>query len=113
VDLRQLTDEVEAVSRLYAHRHGINRDDAWFLLKLQEEVGELTQAFLMRAGQARTKGQSPQEIEERFRAELADALAHVLLIARRHEVDLEVEVARKWLVYNTDQPDPVPSAAAR
>ncbi|NJP34879.1 hypothetical protein [Micromonospora thermarum] len=42
MDLHQLTDEVEAVSRRYATRHGIDRSGTWFLLKLQEEVGELT-----------------------------------------------------------------------
>jgi NTP pyrophosphatase (non-canonical NTP hydrolase) len=88
VDLARLADEVEEVSRGYAQRHGINRDDAWFLLKLQEEVGELTQAFLMRSGQARSKGYSAQEIDERFRAELADVLCHALLMARHHVIPL-------------------------
>ncbi len=100
MDLSELTDEVEAVSRRYARKHGIERDDAWFLLKLQEEVGELTQAFLMRAGQARSKGKSPHEIDEDFRAELADVLSHVLLMARHHGVDLQAEVENKWLVFN-------------
>lgn len=39
VDLRQLTEDVEVVSRLDAQRHGITRDDPWFLLKVHEEVG--------------------------------------------------------------------------
>jgi hypothetical protein len=50
MDLRLLADDLEAVSRLYAEQFGIDRDDNWFVLKLHEEVGELTQAFLMRAG---------------------------------------------------------------
>ena len=97
MDLTRLTGEVEEISRLYADRHGIERDDTWFLLKLHEEVGELTQAFLMRTGQARSKGRSRQEIEAGFRAEFADVLCHVLLMARYHGVDLPVEVERKWL----------------
>jgi len=71
VNLAWLTEEVEEISQGYARRHGINRDSTWFMLKLQEEVGELTQAFLMRSGQARSKGCSAQEIEERFRPRLA------------------------------------------
>lgn len=59
MDLRLLEDDLEAVSRLYAERFGIDRDDNWFVLKLHEGVGELTQAFLMRAGQARDRGLSP------------------------------------------------------
>jgi hypothetical protein len=56
MDLRQLTDDVETISQRYAEVFNFERDDAWFLLKLQEEVGELNQAFLMRRGQARSKG---------------------------------------------------------
>ncbi|WP_449062838.1 pyrophosphatase [Planomonospora algeriensis] len=103
MDLRQLTDEVEAVSDAYALRHGITRDSTWFLLKLQEEVGELTQVFLMRAGQSRDKGYSREELESGFRSELADVLSHVLLMARHHGVDLEAEVARKWLPWHPDR----------
>ncbi|SCL37474.1 NTP pyrophosphatase, house-cleaning of non-canonical NTPs [Micromonospora pallida] len=97
MELSELTDAVETVSRNYARRHGITQDATWFLLKLQEEVGELTQAFLMRTGQARDKGLSAQEIDERFRAELADVLCQVLVMARHHGVDLRTEVERKWL----------------
>ncbi|GAA3158607.1 hypothetical protein GCM10010466_56740 [Planomonospora alba] len=104
MDVRWLMDEVEAVSDAYARRHGITRDGTWFLLKLQEEAGELTQAFLMRAGQARDKGHSPDELEACFRAELADVLSHVLLLARHHGVDLEAEVERKWLSRRRKRP---------
>ena len=69
------------------------------MLKLGEEVGELTQAYLAKNGQARDKGRSDAQIEQDFRAELSDVLAHVLLLAQRFEVDLVSEVERKWLVW--------------
>jgi NTP pyrophosphatase (non-canonical NTP hydrolase) len=97
MDLRQLTERIEGISQQYARAIGVDRDDTWFLLKLQEEVGELTQAFLMNTGRARTKGFDSAELDERFRAELADVLCHVLLMARHHGVDLAAEVERKWL----------------
>ncbi len=100
MDLQQLTDEVEAVSDIYARKHGIDRNDTWFLLKLQEEVGELTQVFLMRVGQARDKGHSAEQLESDFRSELADVLCQVLLMARHHGIDLKAEVERKWLPWN-------------
>jgi NTP pyrophosphatase (non-canonical NTP hydrolase) len=102
MDLRLLEDDLEAVSRLYAERFGIDRDDNWFVLKLHEEVGELTQAFLMRAGQARAKGLSPAELEREFRAELSDVLAQVLIMARHFDVDVQGELERKWLSKNPD-----------
>lgn len=103
MDIAALGDEVEAVSAFYAERHDITRTDDWFMLKLGEEVGELTQAYLARSGQARDKGRSEEQLEEDFRAELADVLAQVLLIARRFDIDLEEEVARKWLVWKPEK----------
>jgi hypothetical protein len=44
VDLRELSGKIESVSSRHARSLGIERDDIWFLLKLQEEAGELTQA---------------------------------------------------------------------
>jgi NTP pyrophosphatase (non-canonical NTP hydrolase) len=99
MQIDELSDEVESVSAFYAERHDIDRTDDWFVLKLNEEVGELTQAYLARAGQARDKGRTAVELEEDFRSELADVLAQVLLIARRFDVDLPDEVTKKWLVW--------------
>jgi len=36
---------IRSVSRTYAATFGLQRTDEWFMLKLQEEVGELTQAL--------------------------------------------------------------------
>lgn len=113
VNIEELTDEVDAVSRLYAERHGIQRDAAWFLLKLQQEVGQMTQAYLMKTGQARDKGQTLEQLDGAFRAELADVLSQVLLIARHHEVDLEPEIEAKWLYWNPDWTRRHPGVAAR
>jgi NTP pyrophosphatase (non-canonical NTP hydrolase) len=40
---------------------------------------------------------TPQELAANFRAELADVLCQVVLLARHHEVDLPAEINRKWL----------------
>ncbi|MFI5935044.1 pyrophosphatase [Actinoplanes sp. NPDC051494] len=97
MDLQKLTDDLELVSQRYAEVYGIRRDEAWFVLKLQEEVGELTQAFLMRTGQARPKGLTPAELRAGVGAEVADVLCQVLLLAKHLDVDLPAEVTKKWL----------------
>jgi NTP pyrophosphatase (non-canonical NTP hydrolase) len=99
MDIDELSAQVENISRIYASRFAITRDANWHLLKLHEEVGELTQAHLMVAGQARTKGRSAAEIDLMFRSEVADVLSHVLLLARHHGIDVVEEVRRKWLVW--------------
>jgi NTP pyrophosphatase (non-canonical NTP hydrolase) len=102
MDLKQLTEEVETVSRVYAERNGFTRDATWLLLKLHEEVGELTQAFMRKTGQGRAKGRTDEEMQLSFRSELADVLGHVLLLARHTGVDLQAEVETKWLSRNPD-----------
>lgn len=97
MNLQQLSDRVEAVSAHYAQTNDIDRNATWFLLKLHEELGELTQAFLMYTGQARDKGHSRRELEALLDAELADVLCHVVLMARHHSVDLDEAVRTKWL----------------
>ena len=97
MDLPGWTDEVEDISQQYAARFGVERTSPWFLLKLQEEVGELTQAYLMRTGQARDKGHSPADLHAAFAAEIADVVCHALLLARHYEVDVAAEIDRKWL----------------
>jgi NTP pyrophosphatase (non-canonical NTP hydrolase) len=96
VELKKLSDDVEIISRVYARVHGIERTDDWLVLKLHEEVGELTQAFLNLSGRSRDRGQSDVETRDAFRGEVADALAQLLLVARRFDVDLTEELERKW-----------------
>lgn len=99
MDIAALQVEVESVSAYYAERYGIARTDDWLLLKLGEEFGELMQAYLAKSGQTRDKGRSPEEVDQDFGSELADVLAHVLLVAERFGLDLTAEVQRKWLVW--------------
>lgn len=112
MDIRELTEQVEQVSQLYAARFSITRDDDWQILKLHEEVGELTQAHLMRSGQARSKGRSPEQLDADFRAEVADVLSQVLLLAHHHGIDVVEEVRRKWLVWNGGSSQPVTPTVA-
>ena len=96
--LEALTDQLAQVSDVYARRHGIRRDDDWYVLKLQEEVGEAVQAYLGLTGRQRAPRETAQE-KMRLGDELADCLGQVLLIARRHGIDMDSAVERKWLAH--------------
>lgn len=97
MDLKKLTAQVEKVSQQYTSHFEIKRDSDWFILKLQEELGELTQTYLMWSKKARNKGKSETEMKADFANELADVFAHVLLLATHHDIDLEQAVKDKWL----------------
>jgi NTP pyrophosphatase (non-canonical NTP hydrolase) len=98
--LQELTDAVAKVSDIYSQKFGIDRDADWYILKLQEELGELVQSYLMLTGRARKKDQSEQALVDNFAKEAADVLCHVLLLAKVNNVDLEKVVDEKWLVWN-------------
>lgn len=100
MDIQTLTREVEKVSKKYTRKFDIERDKSWFVLKLQEELGELIQSYLMMNGKGRKKGKSEEELRHDFNEEMADVLCHVLLLAKSQKVDLEKEVEKKWLVWN-------------
>ena len=106
--LSGLGERVEAVSALYARKFGVERDPDWFMLKLTEEVGELTQAFLVATGRTRPRGDAPSGATGRddgaspLADEVADVLAHLLLLARSQGVDVDAAVRRKWLVWEAE-----------
>ena len=100
MDMKQLSEEVEQVSQIYAEKYNIERDATWFVLKLQEEVGELIQSYLMLSGKARTKGKSSEEIRSELSKEVADVFCQTLLLAKFYEIDVEKEIEEKWLSWN-------------
>lgn len=97
--MSELLEKIEAVSQGYAVKIGIERSPEWFILKLQEELGELTQAYLKLKGQARTNCKSPEELQRALAEETADVLCHVLLFAKHNGIDVEKAVQEKWLKY--------------
>lgn len=97
--LADLARRCDQVSADYARHHGVERDEAWRLLKLQEEVGELTRALLRRR-----EGRPVQA--EAVAEELADVVAHVLVVAHHEGLDLQAALDRKWLGRLADAPWP-------
>lgn len=97
-ELRELSEKIEAVSLDYARTHAIVRTPDWYLLKLHEELGELTQAYLKLNGQARAKGATEEELLARLHEETADVFSHILLFARNNGVDVE-RALDKWFKF--------------
>lgn len=100
MNVHKVTRQVKKVSDLYARKFGIKRDSSWYVLKLQEEMGELIQSYLMMKGRARQKDKTTEQITKEFRQEMADVFCHVLLLAKYNKINLEKEVAAKWLVWD-------------
>lgn len=96
--LSELENLVAQVSDIYAERNAIARDKDWYVLKLQEELGELTAEYLKLGGRGRLKGADVETIRTAME-EAADVLAMLLLFARNNGVDLDAALQRKWFKY--------------
>lgn len=95
--LAALAEQLEEVSAGYAEKFELQRDGDWFMLKLQEELGELTSSYVTLTGRARPRDADADVQRQGFERELADVLAHVLLLARHAGVDPDRAVEEKWL----------------
>ncbi|MDH0615837.1 MULTISPECIES: MazG nucleotide pyrophosphohydrolase domain-containing protein [unclassified Agrobacterium] len=94
--LMSMMRQFEVASQKYADENGIARDPDWYMLKLQEEVGEVTQAWNRLTGRGRSKGRSEEDLKRDLADETADLLGHVLLLAHSNGLDIEASIERKW-----------------
>jgi len=94
--LADLMQKFEKASAPYAASNSIERDPDWFMLKLQEEVGEVTQAWNRLTARGRARGKTPEEMRQDLSDEVADLLGHVLLLAYHNQLDLIGSIERKW-----------------
>lgn len=99
LSLNDLQNRVEAVSDIYAKRFGINRDEVWHLAKLNEELGELVQAYLKATGRGRAEGVPIDSRQRDLENEVADLFAQVLLFANWRGIDVVAALERKWFRY--------------
>ncbi len=88
----ELSEKVARISDLYAKEHGIDRSGDWAILKLQEELGELTAEHLRVSGRARGAA-DPKALAD----EAADVLGMLLIYCDRAGIDIEQAMQDKWL----------------
>ena len=102
MNLADLTTSVLRISDLYAAEHGIDRSGDWALLKVQEELGELTAEHLRMSGRARGAADAGKLGDE-----AADVLGMLLIYCDLAGIDIEAAMQRKWLHWldpDTDVP---------
>lgn len=95
-NLNLLAQKFETASQKYCAAYDIERSDDWVLMKLQEELGELFQAWLMHTDRARDKGHSKAELKQMIACETADVLGMILIFAATQGVDLNKYIEKKW-----------------
>ena len=99
MNLKTLQADVLRISDIYAAEHSIDRDRDWTLLKLQEELGELTAEHLRMSGRARGEADA-QALQD----EAADVMGMLLIYCDRAGIDIEAAMQRKWLHWLEPRP---------
>jgi NTP pyrophosphatase (non-canonical NTP hydrolase) len=99
MDLRQLIADTAEVHRVYVANKQVTIDDEWYALKLTEELGELTQAYLRVRHPSPLSRNTPEEAALLLADECADLLCHVLLFATKNDIDIVAAIERKWFAY--------------
>lgn len=99
MNLKEIEVKLKRVSDLYAEKFKIKRTDDWFILKIQEELGELSSAHLKLTERGRIGEKSQEELQKNLRDEIADVLAMTILFAIDKNVDVEQALNDKWFKY--------------
>ena len=94
--LADLTRKAEAVGALYARNFAITPDEAFFLGKLSEELGEVAAATLKLTGRSRGSDAPLAAREANLRDEMADLLGFLLMFAAHRGIDLGAAFEEKW-----------------
>ena len=99
MNLNEISERLSKVSDIYAEKFGIRRDDDWFVLKIQEELGELSSAYLKLTQRARIGEETQASLETNLKEEVADVIAMTLLFAKHKGIDVEQAIKDKWFRY--------------
>lgn len=99
MNLKEITNKVSQICDIYIEKYNIQKDDDWFLLKIQEELGELSSVYLKLSQRGRLKNETQQDLEKNFQDEMADVLAFILLFAHHKNIDIEQALKQKWFKY--------------
>ena len=104
MELNEAAEYCETGWNAYATAHGIDRDDVFYLLKLQLELGELTRRFL-ELRQQESVGDA-RKLREKFAGDCASIVGNALSLARHFTVDLDTHIRAKFALRAWKPGDP-------
>ena len=97
--LAVLMEALDAISKAYADNAGFARTPDWFVLKLQEKIGELTQAYLKttaRSGKSVLEDGALLAAHETLESAIGAVFGQLLLLAQALDIDPMVAIRKKW-----------------
>ncbi len=98
MDLKEAAQHCTKAWGQYAEKFGIQRDDEFYLFKMQEELGELVRSFLELRGSEKKRKLSEDELKKKFAGDCASLVGNALILAQHFGIDLEKTLKEKFPV---------------
>jgi NTP pyrophosphatase (non-canonical NTP hydrolase) len=98
MELKELQDQIAKRFLSNAERDKIHVTDDYLMLKLNEELGEFVQSYIVHKRKCRPeKYLSPDESKKEMAKELSDVVGLAFVISTILEIDLEEALMKKWI----------------
>lgn len=99
MEFKEIEKAVMKTARDYEEKYGLELDKNTILHKLYEELGELSEAYLIANKKSRPEKFISAEVSRKnLSYELADVLGMTILLARAMDIDLEDSINKKWII---------------
>ena len=96
MDINKLANHCSAAWQSFALKHGIHRPDEFYLLKLQEELGELTRSYMELKGMEKSKHNDDLAKIQQFHGDCASVIGNALIMGLHFKVDLVEKIQEKF-----------------
>ena len=98
MELKDIQDQITKKFISNLERDKIELSNDYLMLKINEEIGEFMQAYLIHKKKCRPeKCISEEESKRELAKELADVLGIAFVIASKMDIDLEEALLKKWI----------------
>lgn len=98
MEFKDIQSKILKNAEKYSNANSIRFDDDFAMIKLCEELGELSQAFLIHKRKCRVeKFTSKEDSKKEIAKELADVIGMAVILANLLEIDLEEAIDKKWI----------------
>ena len=98
MELKQLQEQITKIFLSNLERDKIEISDDYLMLKINEELGEFVQSYIIHKKKCRPeKFLSPDESKKEKAKELSEVIGLALVISTKFNIDLEEALIKKWI----------------
>jgi NTP pyrophosphatase (non-canonical NTP hydrolase) len=98
MEFKELQDKITDIFISNLKRDEINISDDYLILKINEELGEFVQSYIVHKKDCRpAKFLSPEESKKEMAKELSDVIGLAFVISKHFNIDLEEAMVKKWI----------------